>query len=113
MVKMSAGFWSPTNFVELEVPSAQAFLHPQLANCEVPHAADAAAPADADCGCRVRMRADGHVEAEVAPPGLDAERFCGAFDQAVELRFCGTQRDGALRARPVLDQVGAAHGYPT
>ena len=112
MVKMSAGFWSP-RIVKAEVPSAQAFLHPQLADCEVPHAADAAPPADADGGCRVRMHADGHFEAEVAPPGLDAERLCGAYDQAIKLRLRGAQRDGALRARPVLDQVGAAEGHTT
>ena len=59
------------------------------------------------------MHADFHAEAEVESPGLDAECICGAFDQAVQFGFSGTEGNRALCKRPVLYQVGAAKGDST
>ena len=96
-----------------EVAAAQALLDPQLADSQVAYAANAAPAADAYRRCGIRAHADGHGEAEVLSPRLDAQRVCRALHKAVKLSFGRAQRHRALRARSVLDQVGAAEGYPT
>ena len=76
----------PADFVEFEVPSAQTFLYPELAHCEVPYSANAASPANANGRGGVGMPPDFHLEAEVSSPCLDPESLCSAFYKAI--KFC-------------------------
>ena len=107
LVRMSAGLWAPRTLYSSKSPRRRPSCT-QLSDGEVPDAPDAASAADPDRGCGVRVHPDGHVQAEVSAPGLNAKGFCCALDDAVGFCFCRTQRDRFLRARPVFDQMGAS-----
>ena len=78
------------HFKQSEIAAAQSLLDPQLAHSQVAHSPNAASPAYADGRGGVGVHSDGHGEAEVAPPCLNAEGLNGALHQSFKLGLCGT-----------------------
>eukprot|EP00969_Alexandrium_andersonii_P340216 15038562-Alexandrium_andersonii.AAC.1 len=77
---MSAGFFSPGHFEQGEVPGAHAFLHPQLAHCQVPDSPNAGTTAYANGRAAVCAHLQGGRESKVLGDSRQAQPFCRPFD---------------------------------
>ena len=78
-------------------------LHPKLAYCQMPDAANATASAYTD-GCRgVCIDSQLHFGAKILGETLQAQRLCRAFHDASKLRLPGAQSHDFLGRAPMLD----------
>ncbi len=79
---------------QLEVSSAQPFLHLELPDGWMANSADTAALADADGGIRAHAR--GHLDAKIAAWVLDPKRLGRPLRDSEQIGFSQAQRHNFL-----------------
>ena len=92
--------------MQSEISFSKSILYPEIGRRKVSDFAQTPATANPHCSCRVGMDRNVPLHAEVEGHCLKAESLRCPLAYATQLCLGRAEGHGALRCRPVFDQVG-------